>query len=95
MYDTTKVFDDYLESAGGVTDLAADEDEFVLIKNSSYEWIRVKDSGNQYKVEAGDIIYIPKDHRRSIWQDLGRVSAIAGIIGSIATVVLLLAQFGK
>jgi hypothetical protein len=44
---------------------------------------------DDYKIESGDYIYVLKEIPRNFWFYVGRVSTIADVLGSIATVVLL------
>lgn len=86
---------DYIENAGGFTEIAYGEDEVYLIKGKSRDWITVTED-ESVRVEAGDFIYVKKERPvAEFWFYLSRISAVAGILGSIATVVLLLTQFGK
>ncbi len=85
---------DYINLAGGYTEIAYGEDEVYLIKGKSRDWINVDDNRNII-VEPGDFIYVQKEMPRDTSFYIGRVAAYASIIGSIATVILLLTQIGK
>ena len=82
----------YVEKAGGLTEYAKGESDIVLIKGKTREWIEFDED---YIVEAGDYIYIPKDPPRTFGFYLSRVSSITGIIGGVATIILLIVQLGK
>lgn len=83
----------YIDRAGGKTELAKEDDEVVLIKQRDKNWITKEKE--KLKVEAGDYIYVPKDTPKSFNYYLQRVSNIAGIVGSLATVILLFSQLSK
>ena len=83
----------YIEKTGGIGNRA--KDEVFLIKGKSRAWIDMTDEENEFIIESGDYIWVPKDIPRDYDYYLGRTSQIAGIIGSVATVVLLLTQIGK
>jgi len=83
----------YIEQTGGTGERA--KDEIYLIKGKTRAWIDVTDDDNIYQIESGDYIWVPKDIPRDFDHYLTRTALIAGIIGSVATVVLLLTQFGK
>lgn len=85
---------DYIEEAGGLTDIAYGSDEIYLIKGKSRNWLRVEEYDDVI-VEAGDYIYAKKEVPQDVQFYITRVAAYASIIGSIATVILLLNQIGK
>jgi protein involved in polysaccharide export with SLBB domain len=82
----------YIESAGGTGERA--KDEIYLIKGKTRAWIDMT-SDDVYNIESGDYIWVPKDIPRNFDYYLNRTALISGIIGSVATVVLLLTQLGK
>ncbi len=89
-----KDFSYYVEKAGGRTEMARDDDdEIVVIKGKGKDWVTKEKE--KLKIEAGDFVYVPKIIPRNFNFYLSRVSSIAGIIGSVATIILLLVQFGK
>ena len=93
-YSEGKNYKYYLEKAGGKTEMARDGDEEdVVIKGKGKSWI-TKNKEN-IKIEAGDYIYVPKVIPRNFNFYLSRIGSIAGIVGSVATIILLLVQFGK
>lgn len=89
-----KDYNYYINKAGGKTEMAREnDDEIVVIKGKGKTWItKEKD---KLKLDAGDYVYVPKIIPRNFNFYLSRIGSIAGIIGSVATIVLLLVQFGK
>ena len=85
---------DYINLAGGLTDIAYGDDEIYLIKGKSRDWIHIEDEQNLI-IEAGDFIYVKKEVPRDAGYYIYRVAQYASIFGSIATVILLLNQIGK
>jgi protein involved in polysaccharide export with SLBB domain len=83
----------YIEQAEGLGEFAKDEDEIMVIKSNSYEWI----SPTEYNVtiEEGDFIYVPRELSLSFSWYVQRVGTYLGIVASAATVILLLVQFSK
>ncbi|MDQ7815406.1 MAG: SLBB domain-containing protein [Melioribacteraceae bacterium] len=92
-YNPGKDFKYYLEMAGGTTEQARNGDETVVIKGKERNWI--SEQKEKLKLEPGDYIYVPKEIPRTTWFYIARTGAVAGIVGSIATILLLIAQFGK
>ncbi|MBU2494424.1 MAG: SLBB domain-containing protein [Bacteroidetes bacterium] len=82
----------YINLAGGFGDLAEDG-EVMLIKGNNRNWIQADDSDTI--IEPGDYLWIPKEPIRNFDFYLARVSNIAGIFGTIATLILLFSQLGK
>lgn len=93
-YGENKTVKNYIDEAGGYSEIAYSDDEIYLIKGKSREWINVDENENA-KIEPGDYLYIKKDPPQSTGFYLSRIATFAGIIGSVATVVLLLTQIGK
>jgi protein involved in polysaccharide export with SLBB domain len=84
----------YIDRAGGFGQ-EADED-VILIKGLSHNWIDADDiDGEHVMLEPGDFLWIRKEPVRDFYFYLGQTGAVAGIIGTIATVVLLINQFNK
>lgn len=80
---------DYIDDAGGFTEIAYGEDEVYLIKGKTRNWITFEDNEN-IKVEAGDYIYVKKERPTAeFWFYLSRIGAVAGILGSAATIFLI------
>ncbi|MBK7981491.1 MAG: SLBB domain-containing protein [Ignavibacteriae bacterium] len=79
---------DYINNAGGYTDIAYGDDEVYLIKGKSCDWLKVDDD-HTFNIEAGDYIYIKKERpTEEFWYYLGRIGAVAGIFGGLATIYL-------
>lgn len=90
-FEEGKSYQEYLTLAGGFSREAEDEDEVMIIKGLTKDWIYADEfTGN---LEPGDYIYVPKNPPVDTWWYVGKIGAVAGIVGSIATVVLLLTQF--
>ena len=84
----------YIEKSGGLGEWA-NEDLIFLIKGTTKNWISLTDSDDPVKIEPGDFIFVAKERILDFGWYLYRVSSIAGIIGTVATLILLLYQFGK
>ncbi|MDP4173884.1 MAG: SLBB domain-containing protein [Bacteroidota bacterium] len=82
----------YIEQAGGLGELARDVEDVSIIKAKSRAWTTI---GNKkdVKIEAGDYIWVPKKAPRTFSFYLQRVGVFSSIIGTIATILLLLKQF--
>jgi len=76
---------DYILRAGGFSDAA--ECEIYIVKAKSYNWVEADDYVN---IEPGDYVWVKKDPARSFNFYLSRISAVTGILGSIATILLLI-----
>lgn len=81
-----KDFSYYIDKAGGYGELAK-ADNVSVIKGGSREWVSARDDNS---INPGDFIYVPKNPNWSFNYYLGRVATYFGIIGSIATIILLL-----
>lgn len=92
-YSKSMNLSDFIASAGGMSEYAEDEEDIILIKGNTNEWIVT--SEREYEIEPGDLIYVPKDAIRSFGYELWRIGSFTSIIGSVATIILLLVQFGK
>jgi len=77
----------YIDKTGGIGNRA--KDEVYLIKGKTRAWIDMTDEDNQYIIESGDYIWIPKDIPRNFDYYLARTARIAGVIAAVATVILL------
>lgn len=78
----------YVQKAGGLGDVAKDIDEAWIIKAKARNWIKVEETEN-IKIEPGDYIWVPKKAPRTFNYYLQRVSTIAAVVGSMATLILL------
>ncbi len=83
----------YVSLAGGLG--ARAKNEIYLIKSKSRAWIDMTDSDNKYKIESGDFIWVPRIPYRNFNYYLQRVATYTSIVGSIATVALLIYQITK
>ncbi len=93
-YVPEKNYNYYIEQAGGLAETAReDEEEIVVIKGKEMNWVTKEKE--KLHLEPGDYVYVPKEIPRNFWYDFSKFSGIIGVIGSVATVVLLLTQFGK
>lgn len=81
----------YINKAGGLGEFS--DDDVMLIKGSSRKWISLND--NNINIEDGDYIYIPKDPKRSFKYYISLTSNYLSIVGSVATIILLLIQINK
>ncbi len=80
----------YIEQAGGIGEYA--EDEIMVIKGGSRNWVTALPS---VKIEDGDYIFIPKQRIRSFQSTIAEWGGYFAIVGSIATVLLLIVQLGN
>lgn len=80
----------YITKAGGKGITA--KDDIYVIKGKTRSWIKIDDDV-KVVIEPGDYIWIPKTTPRNFSFYLQRVTAISSIIGTIATLVLVFAQF--
>ncbi len=79
----------YIDAAGGYGEYA--DEDVMVIKGESRNW---KSAGDKSVVlQEGDYIYVPKNPKRSFHYYLSETASYIGIIGSIATIILLLKQF--
>lgn len=81
----------YIKEAGGVGEYAVDD--IMVIKGKSREWINPQK--NNIKLEPGDFIWVPRTPARSFNYYVGVVANYLSIVGSAATIILLLLQFNK
>lgn len=83
----------YIKEAGGAGDFAL-EDEVAVIKGGSRQWVRpTKES--KVTIEEGDYIFVPKKPIKTFNQNVSMWGSYIGIVGSIATIILLLFQLTK
>jgi protein involved in polysaccharide export with SLBB domain len=86
-----KDYNYYINQAGGFGEFS--DDDVMLIKGNSHKWISLTD--NNVNIEDGDYIYIPKNPKRSFGYYLSLTSNYLSIVGSVATIILLLVQLNK
>lgn len=87
-FNEGKDFEYYIKEAGGYGQFAEDEDEVMVIKGDTRNWISPTD--NNVHIDEGDYIYVPKIKLRTFGYYLGLTGSILGIVGSLATLILLL-----
>jgi len=93
-YQSGKDVSYYLEKAGG-TGLTAKKDIY-LIKGKNRSWVRLNQkNGNYITIESGDYIWVPKKPKRDFDYYLQKVGSVSAVIGSVATLILLLLQATK
>jgi protein involved in polysaccharide export with SLBB domain len=92
-YVPGKDFNYYISQAGGIGPYAQNKDKIMVIKAGSREWLKTDDG--PVNVEEGDYIYVPREPSYSFNYYLGVVGSYVGIVGSVATVILLLTQLNK
>ncbi len=92
-FQNGKSADFYIKNAGGLTSIAKDLEDVILIKGKSRDWININDS--DAKIEAGDYIWIPKKQFKTFEYYINRILPIASIIGTVATVALLIIQLNR
>jgi len=85
-----KNFQFYLDQAGGIGEYA--EDEIMIIKGDSRNWVP---AAQTTKIEDGDFIFVPKERIKSFQTTINELGGYFSIIGSIATVLLLIVQLTK
>lgn len=85
-----KNYNYYIREAGGLGDYA--DNDIMVIKASSREWVSAKDD---VVIDDGDYIWVPKSPQRSFQYYLKETTNYLTIIGSIATIILLLIQIRK
>jgi protein involved in polysaccharide export with SLBB domain len=84
-YINGKDYNYYLKEAGGVGELAI-EDEIMVIKGGSRAWISA--DNDSVTVEEGDYIYVPKESLRSTRSYIMEYSVYLGVLASLAAILL-------
>ncbi|MBE2278997.1 MAG: SLBB domain-containing protein [Ignavibacteriaceae bacterium] len=82
----------YIMKAGGFGKHAI-QDEIMIVKGTTREWINPRE--DSYTLEPGDYIYIPRETIRSFSWYVGQVAYYLGIVGNIATLIILLLSVNK
>lgn len=90
-YSPGKDYKYYIEKANGFGDFA-EKNEVMIVKGVTRNWIEAE---NNKVIEEGDYIYIPRKAMRSFNSYVSQVGTYLGIVGSAATIILLLLQFKK
>jgi protein involved in polysaccharide export with SLBB domain len=83
----------YIEKAGGLGEYAQDEDEIMIIKGDTKEWI--SPSEHEINIEEGDYVYVPREANLPFNWYIGQVGNYLSIVASAATIILLLIQFNN
>ncbi len=83
----------YINKAGGTTTIAKDLEETVLIKGKSRNWLYVNDK--KAKIESGDFIWVPKRQEKDFKYYMELIAPVASIIGTIATIAILIVQLNQ
>ncbi len=91
-YNPGESFQFYVQKAGGIG--ATAKGEIYLIKGQSRTWVEV-DEDSKEKIEPGDYIWVPKEPLRTFDYYVSRFGSYVGILGGVATVILLIIQLGK
>lgn len=91
-YKEGATFEYYLNICGGMGEYAI-YDDIKVIKNHSRQWVSPIDK--KIEIMPGDIIFIPREPAYSFDYYVWRFSSYVSIVGSIATIILLLLQFTK
>jgi protein involved in polysaccharide export with SLBB domain len=86
-----KDFKYYIDKANGFGEFA-EKNDVMIIKGVSHSWIEAE---NYDGIEEGDYIYIPRKTMKSYNSYINQVGTYLGIVGSAATIILLLLQFKK
>jgi protein involved in polysaccharide export with SLBB domain len=81
----------YIEKSNGYGEFA-EKSDVTIIKGVTRSWIEAEDN---VAIEEGDYIYIPRKTLRSFNSYINQVGTYLGIVGSAATIILLLLQFKK
>lgn len=80
----------YISKAGGISKTA--RGEIYLITGKSRTWTEISD-GENIPIRPGDFIWVPKQPYRNFSYYLQRTTAIASVVGTVATIILLITQF--
>lgn len=80
----------YVNLAGGLGEYA--EDEIKVIKGESRYWVI---ADQDPIINEGDFIFIPKQQLRTFRSYFQEYASYLGILGSVATITLLIVQLGK
>ncbi|MCJ7807843.1 MAG: SLBB domain-containing protein [Dehalococcoidia bacterium] len=90
-YIPSEKYSYYLQAAGGMGDTGSD---VYIIKGKSRSWITVKDNLDVV-IEPGDYIWVSKKTPRTFWYHVDQAAKVTSIIGTIATIALLIVQLSK
>ncbi len=82
-FESNKDISFYLQKAGGVTELSAEE--IMIFKPASNQWLKP----NETKIEGGDYIWVPMKKQKDVTYYLSSVGQVAGIISTLLTLYLI------
>jgi len=88
-FQEEKDFSYYIQKAGGVGLTA--KKEIYLIKGKTRSWIQCR-KDTEIGIEPGDYIWVPKKPIHDFNYYLTQVGSVAAVVGSIATLIVLLIQ---
>lgn len=91
-FELGKDWKHYIKKAGGYTERAKDEDEIRVIKGDSRTWLEVNDN---YILESGDMIYVPKALPRDFAYYIQQIGSISSIVSTIVTLTFIIIQSTK
>lgn len=80
----------YLALAGGIGKYA--ESDIVIIKGESRSWVIAEE---EPILDEGDFIFVPKQRLRSFQSYVQEYASYLSIVGSVATIAILIVQLGK
>ncbi|MGE5797151.1 MAG: SLBB domain-containing protein [Ignavibacteria bacterium] len=87
-YSEGKNFMYYINKAVGLGEFALDEDDVMIIKGNTREWISPTEKN--VAVEEGDYIFVPREMYFSFNYYVGIVASYLSVIASLATLILLI-----
>jgi len=90
-YVEGKDYEYYIKEAGGKGEYA--RDDVMLIKAVTQEWIPIDD--DRAVIEEGDFIYVPRTLSKSFNYYVKTTSIFLSIVGSLATIALLVVNLTK
>lgn len=85
-----KDYNYYINLAGGVGKYS--EDEIKVIKGESRYWVLAEE---EPVINEGDYIFVPKQRLRTFRSYVQEYASYLSILGSVATIALLIVQLGK
>lgn len=87
-----ELYDYYIAKADGKGEMA--KDEVYVIKGQSRTWLEVKEK-QRIEIEAGDYIWVPKDIPRTFNYYMDRITLVSSVVGTLATLILIILQVAK
>ncbi len=92
LYDSTKTWRDYIQEAGGITQVAKNGKRTQVIKGYNRTWFNANDVS---KIEPGDFIYVPKDLPKDLSYYIQQIGAVSGIVTALVSITFLIIQATK